>query len=105
MALTFESYGYIIEHVFDDKAEDFLIDEVGEPIDVSAVFAGGVKPVAFRWRNRRYIISQITGRYSALKGGYRRYAFAVRADTDEIYELTLDTRSMAWRLERVHTVG
>lgn len=82
-----------------------MIEEVGEPIDVSAVFSRGVKPVAFRWRGRKYVVTEVTGRYSASKGGYRRYSFAVRVGTDEIYEITLDTRSMAWRLERVHSVG
>ncbi|MHB0976727.1 MAG: hypothetical protein ACYC1U_05980 [Candidatus Aquicultorales bacterium] len=83
-----------------------MIEEVGESIDVSAVFAGGIKPVAFKWRGHNYRISEITGRYSAQKGGYRRYAYAVRAEkTQEIYELLLDTRGMTWSLERVHTVG
>ncbi len=82
-----------------------MIEEVGEPIDVSAVFSRGVRPVAFRWRGRKYAISEVTGRHSALKGGYRRYSFAVRAGTDEIYEIMLDTSSMVWRLERIHSVG
>lgn len=82
-----------------------MIEEIGEPIDVSAVFSRGVRPVAFRWRKRRYVVTEVTGRHSALKGGYRRYSFAVRAGTDEIYEITLDTRDMTWRLERVHSAG
>ncbi|MCL5291199.1 MAG: hypothetical protein M1548_01545 [Actinobacteria bacterium] len=81
-----------------------MIEEIGEPIDVSAVFTCRVKPVAFRWRRRRYVISEVTGRHSALKGGYRRYSYAVRADSEEIYEITLDTRNMTWRLERIHSV-
>lgn len=82
-----------------------MIEEVGESIDVSAVFAGGVKPRAFRWRKRRYDISEITGRHSALRGGYRRYTFAVRTGADDIYEITFDTRDMGWRLERIHSLG
>jgi hypothetical protein len=79
--------------------------DVHEPIEVSAVFTRGrLKPVSFIWGRRHYKISKITGVYRYLVGASACYGYTVRSG-DGLYEISLNTGEMIWRLERVHGHG
>ncbi|MDI6817007.1 MAG: hypothetical protein QME41_07440 [Actinomycetota bacterium] len=76
--------------------------DVHEPIEVSAVFVRGrLKPVSFMWSRRHHKISEITGVYKYSAGTSACYGYTVRSG-DDLYEISLNTGEMAWRLERIH---
>ena len=76
--------------------------EVHEPIEVSAVFVRGrLKPVSFMWNRRHYRIAEVTGAYRYSVGLSACYGYTVRSGA-ELYEISLNTGEMVWRLERVH---
>ncbi len=80
-----------------------MVVDIGEPVDVSVVFRGGkIKPVAFEWRNRSYRVSRITGTHRQMKGQYLKLYFLVMAGGSDVYELSLTTDGMVWKLNKIH---
>ena len=76
--------------------------DIHEPIEVSAVFVRGrLKPVSFMWSRRHHKISGITGVYKYSAGTSVCYGYTVCVGED-LYEISLNTGEMAWRLERIH---
>lgn len=85
------------------KARTLFMETINEPIDVSAVFkAGRLQPASFMWRRRLYKVRLVTGHYSNHRGKWKQYHYAIRSDTEETYEICLDTEHMEWQLIRVH---
>jgi len=77
------------------------VEDVGEIIDVLAVFRDGrFEPRKFKWRGRAHKIGRVNGRWAEHDGKYRVYHFAVVSDSDSFYELSLRTKSMEWTLDR-----
>lgn len=82
-----------------------MVIDVHEPIEVSAVFIRGrLKPVSFVWDRRHYRIAEITGVYKYYAGEHRCYGYTVRSGI-ELYEISLNTGDMTWRLEKIHGEG
>jgi len=80
-----------------------VIEEIFEPIKVLASFSEGkMMPVLFSWRNRKYRISKVTGRWSEYEGEAKRFFFSVITDGVNLYELCFHNRSLAWELLRIH---
>lgn len=83
-----------------------MITEINEPVSVSASFAcGHLKPVAFFWQGRKYKVLKVLGSYHHSKGQFKRYFYAVKTDTQDIFEVYLDAEDMSWKLVRIHTEG
>ena len=79
------------------------VEEVNEPIDVLTIFHdGALRPVKFKWTGKTYKISRVTYEWVTKEGNYPLYHFAVMADGDDVYEIHLNTRTMAWTLAKVH---
>lgn len=79
-----------------------MVLDVHESIEVSAVFTRGrLKPVSFMWNRRHYRVDEITGSYRYLVGASKCYGYTVRSG-DDLYELSLNTGDMTWRLEKIH---
>ncbi|MEW5706681.1 MAG: hypothetical protein AB1743_07785 [Actinomycetota bacterium] len=79
-----------------------MILDVHEVIEVSAVFARGfLKPVSFVWNCRYYKVAEVTGIYKYFTGTSKCYSYMVRSGAD-LYEISLNTESMTWQLERIH---
>lgn len=80
-----------------------MITEVGEPIIVAAVFRQGkIIPRQLLWRQRSYKVKKVTGHYYYFKGIYRQDCFSLICDSNSLYEVSFDTESMSWRLERIY---
>lgn len=76
--------------------------DVNEKIIVSAVFTGGkLLPRAFMWSNRKYKVTNVISSYSDCVGDTLRYHFVLEVDK-AIYEVSLDTRRMVWKLKRIY---
>jgi hypothetical protein len=79
------------------------LEIIGESIRVCAYFRRGyISPVWFEWKGRQYRVDEIRNRWITNEGVGRCYHFAVtvskRAD---LYELYLQSETMAWRLGRI----
>lgn len=81
-----------------------MVTEIGETIDVSAVFLGGhLKPVSFLWRRRKYKVTDVFGYYHDYLGDSKRFHFAVGAGSSDVFEICLNTATMTWELVRIHS--
>lgn len=80
-----------------------MVVDIGEPVDVSVVFRRGkIRPVAFRWRNRDYRVSRVTGTHREMRGQFLKLYFMVAAGGADVYELSLTTDGMIWKLNKIH---
>ncbi len=79
-----------------------MVLNIHEPIEVSAVFTNSrLKPVSFVWNRRHYKIEGITGVYKYLIGVSRCFGYTVKSG-GRLYEISLNTGEMMWRLEKIH---
>jgi hypothetical protein len=84
----------------------FMIESIHDPIEVIAVFTGGVmKPVRFRWKNKTVKIARVTGDWVRHEGQNKIHYFALLADNQDYYEVRYDTRDTTWQLTRVWMEG
>jgi len=74
--------------------------EIGEPVEVAAIFADGVRPVKFRWKGNVYTVKEITFLWQTTEGQSRVIHFSV-TDGSTLYELAYNQSDMRWSLERV----
>lgn len=83
-----------------------MIEEVKEKIKVKAIFSEGrLKPEAFEWRRRVYAVKDVFGAYNNRLGRSRQLHYAVGCGGEDVFEITLDTDNMEWRIDRIHTPG
>lgn len=83
-----------------------MIEDIKEKIRVKAIFADGrLRPEAFVWRTRVYGVKDIHGAYDNRLGRAKQLHYAVGCGGDDVYEISLDTDLMEWRLDRIHTLG
>ncbi len=75
---------------------------VGETISVIASFSQAyrIKPLRFRWSGRLFEVREITYLWKSAEGQGEIYHFSV-TDGRSLYELTFDTKSLLWRLEKL----
>jgi hypothetical protein len=76
--------------------------DIGEAINVIASFGMPykIKPLKFKWSGRLFEIKEITYLWKSREGRAEIYHFSV-SDGKALYELTFDTGSLIWRLERL----
>ncbi len=76
--------------------------EVGETISVIASFSNShrIKPLRFRWSGRLFEVREITYLWRSTEGRNEIYHFSV-SDGRALYELTFDSGSLLWRLEKL----
>lgn len=80
-----------------------MIEEIGESIDVVAVFTGGkVLPIMFSWKNRRYENLKVASSWSTFEGEAKLHHIRVTNDSPNCYELCLNTRNFTWSVEKVY---
>jgi len=76
---------------------------IHEPVAVVAVFKNGrVKPLAFRWKDKKISIESISFMWQTTQEKERSLHFTVVA-AQTLYELMFDVSSMIWRLEQTET--
>ena len=76
--------------------------DIGEPISVIASFGlpYRIRPVRFRWSGKLFEIRDITYSWQTREGQNRTYHFSV-SDGQTLYELSFDTSSLVWKMEKV----
>lgn len=78
-----------------------LVETLDEVIKVRADFTGGqVTPLLFKREGRVFRVRKVCARWEDRQRESRRCFFSVEAEGN-IYEIHLDTGTMAWRLDRV----
>ncbi len=75
---------------------------IGEHISVIASFGlpYKIRPMRFKWNRRLFELKEITYKWETREGQTRFYHFSV-SDGKTLYELSFDTSSLLWRLEKV----
>jgi hypothetical protein len=76
---------------------------IHEPVAVVAVFERGqVKPILFRWKDKKISIENISLTWQTMQGEERSLHFTVIAD-QTLYELMFNISLMTWSLEQTTT--
>ncbi len=76
--------------------------ELLDPIEVIALFRrGNVEPIKFRWRERVYRVFKVNGTWKEKDGSSVNLYFSVHCDGPEVYEISFNNESQAWRIERL----
>jgi hypothetical protein len=77
-------------------------EKVNQPIRVAVDFRGPeVKPLAFMWNGRKYLIDKVNLRFKRQHGDHWQWCFAV-SDAANSYILLYDPEDMRWTLEEVY---
>lgn len=81
------------------------IEEIGDPVAVLAVFAGGkIEPRRFKWNGRSYSIDRVNAHWiDRQPDGYRLH-YSVQAG-DETYYLHFAGNEVQWWLDQVVLTG
>jgi hypothetical protein len=76
--------------------------DIGETISVVASFGMPykIRPVKFRWNGKLFEVKDITYVWQTKEGQTKIYHFSI-TDGKTLYELSFDTASLVWRLERL----
>jgi hypothetical protein len=76
--------------------------DVGETIDVVASFGlpYRIRPVRFIWNQRLFEVKEVTYSWQTKEGQTRIYHFSI-SDGRTLYELSFDTVSLLWSLEKL----
>lgn len=81
-----------------------MITEIGEPIEVDAVFKDGrLSPVSFIWHGRLYHVKKVHGRYQDMVGRSQCFHYAVGTGTPDVFEISFSSDDMSWELKRIHS--
>jgi len=80
------------------------MEYIGERVSVMAAFGEETRfrPVKFKWANRVIVVKTITYSWTNRVGQSKIYHFSV-TDGKTLYELSFNTGSLLWVLERVET--
>jgi hypothetical protein len=75
---------------------------IGETISVVASFdlPYKIRPVRFRWNGKLFEVKDITYAWQTKEGRNRIYHFSI-SNGKTLYELSFDTSSLLWRLEKL----
>jgi len=76
--------------------------DIGETISVVASFGMPyrIKPIRFRWNGKLFEVKETTYAWQTKEGQTKIYHFSI-TDGKTLYELSFDTTSLVWRLERL----
>jgi hypothetical protein len=80
------------------------MEHIGERVPVVVSFTGnyGFKPLKFKWLERVIPIKEITYSWVDMRGKSKLYHFSV-TDGKTLYELSFNTTSLIWKLEKIET--
>lgn len=80
------------------------MEHIGERVAVMAAFTGtcGLKPLKFKWIQRVIPVKEITCSWTDMEGRSKIYHFSV-TDGKMLYELSFNTTSLIWKLEKIET--
>jgi hypothetical protein len=79
-------------------SEDFMFEQINEPIQVATLFRDGeLKPLKFLWKGREFLVKTINLAYSAFEGRSKIYYFAV-SDQNNYFKLQFNSDSLVWTL-------
>ncbi len=78
------------------------MEYIGERISVVVSFGGKdkLKPINFRWSQKIIPVKDVTYSWMEMEGSSRVYHFSV-TDGATLYELSFNTASIIWILEKV----
>lgn len=76
--------------------------DIGETISVIASFGlpYKIRPVRFKWSGRLFEVKDITYAWQTKEGPTKFYHFSV-SDGKTLYELSFDTTSLLWRIDKL----
>ncbi|MEW6419356.1 MAG: hypothetical protein AB1480_14790 [Nitrospirota bacterium] len=76
--------------------------DIGGSISVIASFGPPykIRPVRFKWNGRLFEVKEITYSWQTKEGQKKKYHFSV-TDGKTLYELSFDTNSLLWRMEKL----
>jgi hypothetical protein len=76
--------------------------DIGETISVVASFGlpYRIKPLRFKWSGKLFEVKDVTYSWQTKEGQTKVYHFSI-SDGRALYELSFDTASLLWRLEKV----
>lgn len=81
-----------------------LPEKIQQPIRIAVDFAGPkVKPIAFVWSGRKYIVKRVNMVYKRPHGNRFDWCFAVSDDANS-FILVYDPTDMRWILEEVYAL-
>ena len=79
-----------------------MYQEMDEPIEVVVLFQNNkIKPSRFRWKDRVYRISEVTGDWKTDVGAYRIRHFAVVDSSSNFFQLSYDERKTSWVISKI----
>jgi hypothetical protein len=78
------------------------MEYIGETISVIASFGlpYRIRPMRFRWTGKLFEVKEITYTWTTREGESKLYHFSI-SDGKALYELSFDTTSLLWRLEKL----
>ena len=77
--------------------------EIHEPITAAVVFdRATVRPAWFLWKQRRYLVKEVTQRWQT-KGGQTPILHLGVTDGSTCFELTFNQHTLIWHLASVET--
>lgn len=80
-----------------------MLKQIDEKIDVLVDFSKNkVRPLYFRWGNKRYWVKQINLIHISKEMGRKFYHFSV-SDSVNYFKLIFDAEDMVWRLSEVYS--
>lgn len=78
-----------------------MYQTIEEPIEVAGVYTKSTFiPKKFRWKQREYLIKEITLKSDTKDGGVRKRLYSVLVGK-ELYRLTFNREDETWMLEEV----
>lgn len=78
-----------------------MYQTINEPIEVAGVYTRSTfLPKKFRWKNREYLIQEITLKSDAKDGGVRTRLYSVLV-AKELYRLKFNRENESWILEEI----
>ena len=76
-----------------------MTEEINEPVEVTAKFAGGrLTPLLFCRQGRDYLVEQVEFVHSTNEGEARLYFFSV-SGLGAIYQLVFNSQTFVWYLK------
>lgn len=83
----------------------YMYEEVNETVEVLVgFFKKQVRPLAFRWRNKKYTVNKVNLVHVSQEGKNKVYYFSVTDDTN-YFKLRFNTESLDWKLAELYYSG
>ena len=79
-----------------------MYQDMDEAIEVVVLFQNNrMKPTRFRWKDRVYKVSEVTGDWKTDVGAYRIRHFAVVDNSSNFFQLSYDERKTNWVISKI----